>query len=51
MEQKELIGLKQMEDIQPIAQKNGKSIEDCLPLEAIKVVINSKNYRIEIEIS
>jgi len=50
MEQKEAIGLKQLQEIQSTSSQNGKLTEEISPVDAIIVVINSENYRIEIEI-
>ena len=50
MEHNEMIGLIQLPDYQTIAQKNGNTEDDEIPHDTIKIVINSENYRIEIEI-
>ena len=50
MEHNEMIGLIQLPEFQTVAQKNGNTEDDDAPLDTIKIVINSENYCIEIEI-
>ena len=50
MEHKEMIGLIHHPEYQTIAQKNGAQNDEELPQDTITIVINSENYRIEIEI-
>ena len=50
MEHNEMIGLIQLPECQTAAQKNGKSSDEELLKDTITIVINSENYRIEIEI-
>jgi len=50
MEHKEMIRHIQLPEIQTSAQKNGNPEKNEKALDTIKVVINSENYRIEIEI-
>ncbi len=51
MEQKEMIGLLELPELQIAAPENGKTEQSDHHADAIKVVIYSDNYRIEIEIA
>ena len=50
MEPNEMMKRIQLPEIQTNAQKNGNTQEQEMPLDTIRVVINSDNYCIEIEI-
>ena len=50
MEHNEMIGLLQLPEFQTVAQTNRNQNDDEMPQGTIKIVINSENYCIEIEI-